>query len=84
METPPFLSPDPMHGDPPCHWTDFLSPKLRRFPSSTQEIHWEKHLGHGGEGIVEAVQFGNGGNLLALKLVRAPSAGVLAQLSQVR
>jgi hypothetical protein len=74
----PSLSPDPMQGDPPCHWANFLSPKLRRFPGSTQQIQWKKHLGHGGEGIVEAVRFGNSGDLLALKMVRAPSTGVLA------
>ncbi|KAK4040182.1 hypothetical protein C8A01DRAFT_15897, partial [Parachaetomium inaequale] len=70
MEIPPFLSTEPLQGDPPGCWADFLSPKLRRFPGCTHHIHWKKHLRHGGEGIVEAVSFGggDGDDLFALKL----------------
>lgn len=70
MKLPPFFLRDPMEGDPPCHWANFLSPHLRRFPRSEEKIHWQKHLGHGGEGIVEAVTFGNDSERFALKLVR--------------
>lgn len=71
MQLPPFLSNEPMEGDPPCHWADLLSPKLRRFPRSDERIHWKRHLGHGGEGIVLLVAFGESKEIFALKIVRS-------------
>jgi hypothetical protein len=35
---PPFLTNEPMEGDPQCQWEHFLSPQLRRFPRSYTTI----------------------------------------------
>ncbi|AEO56690.1 hypothetical protein MYCTH_2078222, partial [Thermothelomyces thermophilus ATCC 42464] len=67
MELPPFLSSEPMQGEPPCRWADFLSPKLRRFPRDGQRVRWVKFLGHGAEGIVCRVRFGDDNQHFALK-----------------
>ncbi|KAL2015729.1 hypothetical protein VTK56DRAFT_4900 [Thermocarpiscus australiensis] len=71
---PPFLSREPMQGDPPCHWADFVSPKLRRFPHGDGFITWDEFLGHGAEGSVSAVRFGDARDVgpLALKVFFRP------------
>jgi hypothetical protein len=57
MTLPPFLSDAPMQGDPPCDWSDFLSPQLRRFPRVYNRVRPRKTLGHGTEGCVATVMF---------------------------
>jgi hypothetical protein len=68
---PPFLNSEPMEGDPPCQWDDFLIPQLRRFPHGIEALAWQDYLGNGAEGCVSIVKFGDGVNLgpLALKVV---------------
>jgi hypothetical protein len=69
MQLPPFLSNDPMQGDPPCDWSDFLSPQLRRFPRAYTKIRLRKALGHGIEGCVARVKFDQDDSRFALKIV---------------
>ncbi|KAL2021181.1 hypothetical protein VTK56DRAFT_7487 [Thermocarpiscus australiensis] len=68
MELPPFLSPAPMEGDPPCSWSDFISPQLRRFPLVYSKIRLRNRLGHGIEGCVGRVKFDDGDASFALKI----------------
>lgn len=68
-QLPPFLSFSPMQGDPPCSWSDFLSPQLRRFPLVYTKIHMTTFLGHGIEGCVARVNFDDANSGFALKIV---------------
>ncbi|KAK0727524.1 hypothetical protein B0T26DRAFT_868802 [Lasiosphaeria miniovina] len=66
---PPFLSNDPMEGDPPCSWSDFLEPKLRCFPRPDDaKLPHLECLGNGIEGLVAKLQFDDGGQVFALKI----------------
>jgi hypothetical protein len=47
-----------MQGDPSCTWASYLLPQLRRFPQDGKPIHFRKFLGHGVEGCVARVKFG--------------------------
>ncbi|OIW22697.1 hypothetical protein CONLIGDRAFT_587014 [Coniochaeta ligniaria NRRL 30616] len=49
--TIPFVSQEPNVGDPPLGWENFLHPKLRRFPGSS-EFELELYLGGGVDGFV--------------------------------
>lgn len=70
---PPFLTTDPLEGDPPCAWKDdFLTPRLRRFPRAGDKIHLRQFLGNGIEGCAVRVQFGDDDTDFALKIVRFP------------
>jgi hypothetical protein len=73
---PPFLSNEPMVGDPPCRWADFLSPKLRRFPHDLETLSWQRYLGHGVEGCVSTIRLGDKPDLgaFALKMVGPPGS----------
>jgi hypothetical protein len=72
-QLPPFLSSEPMEGDPPCRLADFLMPQLRHFPYSIDAptLTWQDYLGNGAEGCVSTIDVGDGLNLgpLALKVV---------------
>ncbi|KAH6847515.1 hypothetical protein B0I37DRAFT_375248 [Chaetomium sp. MPI-CAGE-AT-0009] len=68
IQIPPFLSNTPMQGDPPCDWTDFLSPQLRRFPRDYNKVNLRNRLGHGIEGCVGRVKFDDDTSSFALKI----------------
>lgn len=58
-----------MLGDPPCNWSDFLSPQLRRFPRLYSRVKLWNRLGYGIEGCVARVKFDNDNSSFALKIV---------------
>jgi hypothetical protein len=70
-----FPSSEPMQGDPPCSWADFLSPKLCRCPYDVQTLVWQEYLRNGAEGCVLTIKLGDGCGLgpLALKMVGGSS-----------
>ncbi|KAK4132711.1 hypothetical protein BT67DRAFT_342763, partial [Trichocladium antarcticum] len=68
MVLPPFLTSSTMRGDPPCSWSDFLSPQLRRFRLRYTTIKTTSFLGHGVEGCVACVKFDDGEPEFALKI----------------
>ncbi|RYP53368.1 hypothetical protein DL768_001613 [Monosporascus sp. mg162] len=85
MELPPFLSEEPLEGDPPCLWADFLAPKLRRYPHLPKRINWGPDFWHGVEGCVAGVRFDDDHELFAIKVVRelSPSLSFIAALPHV-
>lgn len=48
----PFLSTEPMIGDPSYDWKSFKETKLRRFPSESSKFHWKRYIGSGVDGVV--------------------------------
>ncbi|AEO65572.1 uncharacterized protein THITE_35330, partial [Thermothielavioides terrestris NRRL 8126] len=81
MELPPFLSSEPMQGDPSCTWASYLLPQLRRFPQDGKPIHFRKFLGHGVEGCVARVKFGEDQDTaFALKTREARLVAVLEKV----
>jgi hypothetical protein len=69
--TLPFLSNDPMEGDPPTQWTDFLTPQLRQFSLVYNQMHVQEVIGHGIEGCVARVKFDDDELSYAIKIVSA-------------
>ncbi len=67
----PFLSDEQNDGDPACRWTDFKSPKLRKFPPPLSSLLWREYLGKGEDGIVLRALCDE--NQVAVKFVRHQS-----------
>jgi hypothetical protein len=55
-------------------WTDFVNPKLRKFPRLVEQMKWGKRLGAGIEGGTWKASFGSSSNdVFAVKVVRIPT-----------
>ncbi|KAK0629941.1 hypothetical protein B0T17DRAFT_506453 [Bombardia bombarda] len=67
-----FLSDEPMKGDAPYQWVNFMRPKLRRFPSeSLASLKWKSKVGYGIDGVVLKAKLGDG-SLVAVKIFNSP------------